>query len=104
MHNAKNRHFSRGHLNIRPSTDSFLLQKTPVRERMVALRNGKEQGTPSHIDLDIQQGECVVLTDEPTADLDAGAIDSLRQQILQIEKKKDGRSLLLNTDCISWWI
>lgn len=42
----------------------------------------------------------IFVLDEPTANLDADAIDTLRQQIIQI-KKKDGQLLLLNIDCIS---
>lgn len=42
----------------------------------------------------------IFVLDEPTANLDAGAIDTLRQQIIQI-KKKGGRLLLPNTAYIS---
>lgn len=42
----------------------------------------------------------IFVLDEPTANLDADAIDTLRQQIIQI-KKKDGRLLLPNTAYIS---
>lgn len=42
----------------------------------------------------------IFVLDEPTANLDADAIDTLRQQIIQI-KKKDERLLLPNTAYIS---
>lgn len=42
----------------------------------------------------------IFVLDEPTANLDADAINTLRQQIIQI-KKKDGRLLLPNTAYIS---